>query len=239
MFNMKIVAIIISVFISLGVCSQSVNQLNSSGKKEGKYIKYYDNNKVRYEGQFQNGVPTGLFKHYYYTGQLSSELQYSDDGVIAHNISYYTNGKKMAEGKYVDQQKDSIWNYYLNEEENPLVSIETYRFGKLHGESITYYPDSGKPAEIVEFKDGTKHGKLIKYFPDGVLMTESYYLDGMPHGDFVHYHPDGKVQIRGEYYKGVQTGDWEYYDEDGNPVSEEEFTRQDEVEAKHESGDSR
>ena len=228
---MKIIGILlITIFsISINCEAQSTNQLNGNGKKEGKYIKYHDNNKKKYEGQFRNGVPYGTFTHYFNNGKVKAVVNFSDDGVISRTKSYYKNGNVMAEGKYINKEKDSVWNYYLDEAGNPLISTETYDKGNLSGESITYYAESGDPAEIIMYENNLKHGRLVKYFPDGVLMTESYYLEGDPHGDFLHYHPDGSLQIRGKYYKGMQEGNWDYYNEDGTRVSEEEFSKQEEV----------
>lgn len=232
MHKMKIIGIILATFfvITINCDAQTTNQVNGNGKKEGKYVKYYDNGKMKYEGQFRNGVPYGNFTHYFNNGKVKAEVAYSDDGVISHTKSYYKNGNLMAVGNYINKVKDSVWMYYLDESGNPMISMETYKNGMLSGESITYYSESGEPAEIVMYENNKKHGKLFKYFPDGVLMTESYYVDGQPHGDFLHYHPDGKLQIRGKYYYGIQAGNWEYFNEDGNPVTEEDFTKQEEVE---------
>ncbi len=209
--------------------AQLVNQEDSNGDKQGKWVKYFDNGKVKYEGQFHLGKPVGKFTYYYKKGGVKAISEFSDNGSIADNITYHENGKMMAEGRFVNQKKEGVWKYYLNESSNPEVSSETYKNGILFGESITYYPDSGNPAEIVFFKNGKKGGKLLKYFPDGTLMTESYYKDGLPDGTFVHYHMNGKVQIDGSYINGVQTGEWKYYNEDGNEVDAEEFKKQDEV----------
>ncbi len=228
---MKIIGIIVAMIFSIIInCeAQSLNQVNANGEKDGKYIKFYDNDKMKYEGQFRNGVPYGVFTHYFNTGKIKAVVHFSDDGIISRTKSYYNNGNLMAEGKYINKKKDSTWNYYLDETANPLISTETYINGSLSGKSSTYYADSGNPAEIVMYKNNLKNGKLLKYFPDGVLMTESYYIDGEPHGDFLHYHPDGSIQIRGKYFKGIQQGNWDYYNEDGTRVSEEEFSKQEEV----------
>ncbi len=222
------VVLVITAFAS--ATAQTINQTNEFGKKEGKFVKRFDNNKIKYEGQFRNDIPYGKFLHYFNTGDIKAEVVFDDDGIIAYSNTYYKNGKKMAVGKFIQKQKDSVWVYYLNESGNPLISMESYVKGVLDGESITYYPDSGEPAEIITYVNGKKDGKLIKYFPDGVLMTESYYKNGMPHGDFLHYHPDGKIQIRGKYYEGVQAGNWDYFNEKGDPVSEEDFSKQEEIE---------
>ncbi len=229
---MRFLGILLSLFIALtGIThSQSVNIINAAGKKDGRWVKYFDNNKMKYQGQFKNDIPYGTFTHYYNTGDKKAIVVFSDDGIIGNSTTYYKNGDLMAKGKYINQKKDSVWRYYLNEKNNQLISIETYKNGKLDGESITYYPDNGKPAEIVIYENDQKNGKLLKYFPDGLLMTESYYKNDQPDGDFKHYHPDGKIQIIGKYKNGLQQGNWEYYNEDGSQVSEEEFLKQEEVE---------
>lgn len=229
---MNIFRILIIVLLAnvLTLNAQQVNQVNASGEKEGVWIKYFNNGKIKYEGQFRKDRPYGQFTYYFKKGNIKAVSLFSDDGIVAHTTTYYEGGKIMAEGKYVNQQKDSVWKYYLDEKSNPVVSMETYKNGILFGESITYYTDSGNPAEILMLENGKKNGKLLKYFPDGQLMTESYYKDGQPDGSFIHYHPNGKVQIQGVYYNGRQAGEWKYFDEDGNPVDKDEFMKQDEVE---------
>lgn len=228
---MSILKITIIVLLSntLVLNAQHTNQINTAGEKEGTWIKYFDNGKIKYQGQFHADKPYGTFKYYTNEGKLKAVNIFSKDGSIAHNITYYSNGNLMSEGKYLNQQKDSVWKYYLNEQGNPLVSTETYKNGILHGESITYYPDSGEPAEILLLEYGKKNGKMLKYFPDGKLMTESFYKDGKLNGDFTHYHPDGKIQIQGAYYNGLQIGEWKFFDENGNPVDKDEFMKQEEV----------
>lgn len=223
------ITLIFILAIATNLNAQLVNQENSNGDKEGKWVKYFDNNRVKYEGQFHLGAPYGKFIYYFKNGDIKAVSNFSDDGTVASNITYYENGILMAEGKFVNQKKEGLWKYYINQESNSLVSSETYINGILNGESITYYTDSSKTAEIVFFKNGKKDGKLLKYFPDGTLMTESYYKDGFPDGTFNHYHMDGKIQIEGKYSNGIQVGEWKYFDETGNQVDEEEFKKQDEV----------
>ena len=174
-------------------------------------------------------MPHGKFTYYYNTGDIKSVVDFTNDGIIGRSTTYYKNGKLMSVGKYINQKKDSVWFYYLNEASNPLISLETYVNGILEGESITYYTETGEPAEIVTYKNNEKNGRLIKYFPDGVLMTESSYKDGLPEGDFKHYHPDGKIQIIGKYKDGIQQGNWIYFNEKGNEVEESEFIKHEEI----------
>jgi len=228
---MKILWLLLIVFLAnvVNLNAQQVNQLNEDGEKEGIWIKSFDNGNIKYEGQFRNDKPYGKFTYYFKKGSVKAVSVFSDDGIFAHIITYYDGGNLMAEGKYVNQKKDGLWKYYLNEESNPVVSTETYNNGVLDGENITYYPDTGEPAEILLLENGKKNGKLLKYFPDGKLMTESYYKDGLMDGNFIHYHPDGKIQIQGQYSNGIQVGEWKFFDENGKPVDKDEFKKQEEV----------
>ncbi len=228
MKNLCVSLIIILTGLS-STLAQSVNNYDEQGRKEGKWIKYFENTKMKYQGQFHKDKPVGKFIYYYNTGEVRAEVEFSDDGKTGNNTTYYKSGNKMAQGVYIDKLKDGTWNYFLDEPPTPVISVEEYSNGKLNGKSITYYPESGEPAEVVMFVDGRKNGKLMKYFPDGTVMTESSYKNDMPDGDFKHYHPDGKIQIIGKYKDGLQYGNWQYFDEDGTQVDEDDFLKQEEV----------
>jgi antitoxin component YwqK of YwqJK toxin-antitoxin module len=231
MRNMKnpCVLLVIIMFGSLSIFAQSVNQYDDLGRKEGEWIKYFENTKMKYKGQFHKDKPVGKFTHYYNTGEVRAVVEFSSDGITGRNTAYYKSGNKMAEGNYVNQLKDDVWKYFIDETSNSVISVEEYKDGKLNGKSITYYPESGNPAEVVMFSVDKKNGTLMKYFPDGTVMTESNYKNGLPDGEFKHYHPDGKIQIVGMYKDGLQSGNWQYFDENGSPVDESEFLKQEEV----------
>ena len=57
--------------------SQSFNQIDISGKRQGDWKKYHNNGKLRYKGQFIDDIPSGIFKYYYDTGELKLEKVFS------------------------------------------------------------------------------------------------------------------------------------------------------------------
>nr|WP_305069723.1 hypothetical protein [Flavobacterium covae] len=67
---MKIHRLFIVLFLSsFSIFSQikkeSENQINSKGERIGFWKGYYEgSNRVRYEGNFKNGVEDGVFKYY-------------------------------------------------------------------------------------------------------------------------------------------------------------------------------
>ena len=59
------------------VCvSQTINEIDSNGNKQGVWSKYYKNGNLRYKGQFRNDKPEGLFFYYYDTGELKVEKEF-------------------------------------------------------------------------------------------------------------------------------------------------------------------
>ncbi len=221
MKNIKLIIVLLLVLPLLSM-AQTINQTDSNNLKQGKWGKTYANGRINYEGQFKNDKPYGEFKHYYISSALKAITNYSPDGVVAHTTTFYENSLPMAEGKYINQKKDSVWNFF-SEFDGKLISEETYKKGELNGISKTFYPESGNVAESIKYKNGLKQGDIKKYFPEGSIMTEGFYKNNLLDGDFTLYFPEGNIQLKGKYLKGQQIGNWQYFDEEGNAISEDEF----------------
>ena len=205
--------------------SQEINQVDDMNRKQGRWVKTYFNGTIRYEGQFHNDKPYGVFKYYYEDGTLKAVTVFSDDGVIARTKTYFPTGQLMAEGKYINRQKDSTWLYY-SDIDSCLIATEEYKRGVLDGKSISYYPKTKQPAQILNYKNGLKNGEFKKFFQDGKLMTEGTYKNDSLEGEFTLYYHNGKIELKGWYKAGRETGNWQYYDENGNPVSEDEYKKE-------------
>lgn len=224
MKNLSILFVIAVVLFPLSLVSQNINQTDANGQKQGVWTRTYSNGVPRYEGQFKNNHPFGEFKYYYESGKIKAVTVFSTDGIVARTKTYHENSQPMAEGKYIKQKRDSIWLFY-SDVDGKLLSSETYKKGVLHGTTKTFYPETGNVAETIEYFNGIKEGPYKKYFPDGELMTEGTYKNDVLVGKFTLYHPNGKIQVKGKYKNGRQIGNWEYFDEEGNPVSEEDFKK--------------
>jgi len=216
--------IILSVFIIFSSLNTLVGQnlTDDQGRKQGKWVKKYARGTVRYEGTFVDDKPVGEFNYYYIDGKLKAVTVYSSSGDSAATKSYHKNGKPMAEGNYFRKKKTGKWLYY-SDVDGALIAEENYDNGLLDGPHTTFYPASGKPAEIIEYKQGRREGMLLKLFPDGSTMTEGTYVNDSLNGDFTLYYPNGKIQLKGAYDHGMHTGEWKYFDEDGNQLDDDEF----------------
>ncbi len=69
---------------------------------------------------------------------------------------------------------------YFYEDGTPKT-IESYLFGRLHGESLLYWPN-GKLKRQCNFLNGVRNGLDQMWSEDGVLLDEGRYEAGKPVG---------------------------------------------------------
>jgi antitoxin component YwqK of YwqJK toxin-antitoxin module len=200
--------------ISVGGIAQTdaPNTTDASGKKQGHWIKYDDNKKKIYEGNFVNNIPVGKFTYYYDTGTPWAVTLFSKNGTVAYTKHYTAGGKLAGFGKYVNQKKDSLWKF-LNED-SILISEENYINGLKNGSAKVYYP-TGQIAEDKTWKMGKLNGPCKKYFENGQLKYTGQFIDDKVEGKAVYYFASGKVDGEGVYLHDLKEGIWKYYKEDG------------------------
>jgi antitoxin component YwqK of YwqJK toxin-antitoxin module len=107
---------LISVFLSLSVSAQvydafgnriptkqkktavkkGENKVDSKGRKQGVWEKYYDNGNPMYKANFKDGKLTGELIRYFKNGQPSVKIIYDDNGEYGNAKLYNKNGKLIA-----------------------------------------------------------------------------------------------------------------------------------------------
>lgn len=198
----------------------TINRTDAKGLKQGPWRRYYDNDQLFSETFFKNGKPVGKTVTWYKSGAPQSELVYSPDGKVARMISWWENGKVKATGKYVQQKKDSTWNYF--NERDTLVTVENYKLGIPHGPWLVYYP-SGIKSEEFSYVDGKKGGPFKRYFSTGQLKMDGTYKNDSFDGVVVHFHMNGKPALKGVYRNGLKQGEWLYMNDRGTRDSVEVY----------------
>ena len=222
---MKIKFAILSVLFitSISAIAQG-NKYDDKGKRHGKWGDVYESTKLpRYEGNFEHGKETGIFK--FYKNDKNSTLiatrDFSAGNGTSYTIVYDDNGKKLSEGKEVNRLREGEWKFYHPGKE-AVLSVEQYSKGKLTGIRKTYFPN-GNIAEEAEYKDGMKNGIYKKYTEKGVILEESVYKNDELHGMATYRNSEGEVVSKGQFANNVKTGIWKYY-EKGKLVKEEDKT---------------
>ena len=213
--------------------AQDFNQTDANGLKQGKWKKLYSNQRVRYEGQFKDDKPYGLFKYYYENGKLQATNNHVGNGTVANHV-YHPNGKIKAKGIFREQKKDSLWQYF-NENEL-LVLEETYILDTLHGAQRTYY-ENRQLGEETNFNHGVKHGPWKKFFDNGKPWVDATYVNGNLDGKFVMYREDGKRKVQGTYALGIRTGTWLNFHENGSVHTQQVYKNGVLTTTKYENGE--
>jgi antitoxin component YwqK of YwqJK toxin-antitoxin module len=111
------------------------NMTDSTGKKQGPWVKKYPDGKIMYEGTFRDDKPVGLFKRYNEKGILRSELTFSDKKDEALAVFFHPDGHKAAEGMYVAKKKEGLWKFYSATQPAYLIGEEN-----TDAESRKFYP---------------------------------------------------------------------------------------------------
>lgn len=203
----------LTIFSGISAQEKAPNQLDKAGKKTGVWESYYDNGKVKSHGTFIDGHPIGELLKYYPGGILQAQMLFDGSGKTSYVKVYYEAGHLASEGKYIDQLKDSVWNYFSTYDKRKALT-ETYLMGKKSGESLKFYAD-GKVSELLNWKNDLKDGKWEQYYENGQIRLTGNYLNGMLDGNYICYNPDGSISITGAYKAGSMDGKWTYFNEDG------------------------
>ncbi len=196
------------------------NSQDVAGRKQGHWIKFNENQKKIYDGNFVDDLPEGKFTYFYESGTPWSITIFSKKGTIGYSKLFNTEGKITGEGKYVNQKKDSLWKFY--DVDGKVISNEMYLNGEKNGSAKVFYPNS-QLAEEKLWLNGKIDGASVKYFDDGTLKFKCNYVKDKIDGKAVYYYPTGKVSVEGNYKNDFKNGSWKYYNQDGTVKKTVEF----------------
>ena len=214
--------IVFSILFSFPSEAQdTINRSDQWGKKQGFWRKVDSLGQKIYEGQFRDGIPYGEFLYYYPSGSIKTRSIISDQGKVARVITCFPNGKKMASGIYIQEKRDSIWQFF-SDYDGSLVSEERYSAGIKQGISNTFYPD-GILAETVSWVNGKREGIWEQYFTDGKIKLRGNFKEDEKEGPFLIFFLNGKTMLSGQYRHGHQHGLWIFYSETGKILKKETF----------------
>ncbi len=197
-----------------------LNKTDSKGRKQGFWRKNFPDGTPRYEGNFKDNQPAGIFRYFQETGELKMVCYYSDKGRRSHAKGFDIKGNMISDGNYYEQKKDSVWTFY--NEVKQVVSRETYNKGIRTGIWYVYYPEGNVSEEMTYVKD-KRHGPWLQYFEDSSKRMTANYKEGLLHGKMIYYHANGKMKLSGNYVEDLRQGTWYHFDESGNLTESEVF----------------
>lgn len=159
----------LAVLMLLTFFVSAQNKTDKEGRRQGQWIDYHDNGKIKSKGSFVNGFPVGEFIYFNERGVLCAKSVYSENRIDASTEIYSENGNVVAKGFYKNKKRNGEWQYF-DEIQGITILIETYQNGILDGRWISYYK-TGEPQFEGQYKNGVKVGKWITYNPEGGVIS--------------------------------------------------------------------
>lgn len=225
-----------------GEAGVDYNVVDTNGRKQGNWVRVYENGQLYYKGQFENDVPQGEFWFWYDTGEAMSKVIHLDGAKRMDVINYYKNGYPMSKGEYVEGQLDGQveklktgeWKFY--NEDGILKTVENYENGLRNGKSISYFA-SGKVLLEYTFENDLREGPWVEYFENGKIKSEGSSHAGEFDGPFSLFLPSGTPNITGSYVKGVKDNIWIHFNKDGTIKLTTKYDKGVEVASRRENGE--
>jgi len=160
------------------------NQVDANGLKQGYWIvfnsikklpNYPADAKVE-EGTYADSKKAGIWKMFYSSGILKSEITYTNNRPIGYAKMYYENGKLQEEGIW----ENSRWvgdykSYYDNGQ--AFYDFKYNKTGKREGEQKYFY-DNGQVMMKGEMKDGKEAGVWEERYENGDLRAKKSFNEG-------------------------------------------------------------
>lgn len=198
-----------------GEVGKDFNVTDAQGRKQGNWVRVYQDGTMYYKGTFKDDQPDGLFWFWYDSGEPMRLVDHLNGSKHMFAKHYHKNGHILSKGHYregidpktgeKDRLKDGEWFFY--NEEGVLMTQENYKVGLKHGVSKEFF-DSGKLLQEENYVEGKLEGKAVEYYESTRVRSEKNYKEGTFHGAFKVFASDGQLMIQGNYANGKKDGIW-------------------------------
>ncbi|MFO8068285.1 MAG: hypothetical protein R6U11_11960 [Bacteroidales bacterium] len=218
----KIISVILLMFFCSGISAlaqednNKYNQFDEQGRRQGIWYSYFKDGGMRYQGEFVDDKPVGVFYYYFPEGEIRAEINHNTDEIEEKNASkatfYHKNGNISSEGFYVNKERHGLWRFF-NEKGN-IISENYYHHGQNHGVWKVYY-SHGKVAEIVTWHYGEKHGEWKRFYENGEINVSTQFEHDELSGKYMVYYNNGNNNIIGLYKNNLPHSTWTFFTKKG------------------------
>ncbi len=192
--------------------SGKINQKDELGRRQGLWVEKYDDGVVKYEIEFKDGHPAGVFRKYFPNGNLKADMFFDQTGKRAAAILYDENGHRVAMGYYFDKKRDSLWQFFIND--TIVISEINYNKGVKNGPERVYSLYN-YPSVLMErfWKNGKLDSLYTICYPNGQPKFWANYKNGVRDGDYVAFNNQGRAVAQGQYVNGLREGEWKFWND--------------------------
>ncbi len=198
------------VLMGMAVAQENnVNQKDEDGLRQGRWVGHFSNGNLRYEGNFVDNEPVGVFKYYYPDGPLRAELKHlEEEENMVKATFYHKNRQIMAEGFFDNRKKQGLWRFFNRQ--GRLMAENYYHQDENHGVWKAYYP-SGQLAEKVTWHYGEKEGPWKRFFESGIPRLITNHQNDKLSGDYELFYDNGNAALKAFHKENQPHQTWKYY----------------------------
>ena len=183
----------------------------TNGVKNGKWIEYYENKKIKSEGYYNNDKKDDKWIYYFKDGKIQQTGNYSNGKLTGKWEWYHENGMLLLEETFIYGLSDGISIEYS--EIGEVVATGLYIQGYKEGEWIYKIGDMVSKGKYVM---GEKDGLWQEFYNTGNIYFEGRFVQGKPDGKHIYYYPNTKIFEERYYNEGVKIKSWAKYKQNGD-----------------------
>lgn len=188
------------VLLAGSVCAQ--NQVDKQGRRQGHWLRTDRDGSKMYEGDFVDGLETGVFTYYYHDGSVRIRNTFLVPGRLCRHEAYDEQGRLLATGFYNQRNRDSLWTFYAAD--GRRVKEARYRMGVKEGVHVVF-DRRGDTSEVSTWRNNHRNGRWWKRVGEHGYVTANY-LDGGVEGRLVEFGEDGTLVRESFYHQGLRHG---------------------------------
>ena len=165
---------LLTLFLFTTIFAQEdINKFDAKGQRHGVWKGTHEESKrPRYEGTFNHGKETGIFKYFDDTkaGSVIATRDFSAKDGSYYTTFYDQKGNKVSEGREKNKLNEGEWKYY-HKESAVVMTIEHYKNGKLNGPKKVFYKSKALNEEST-YVNGVIDGPYKKYTEKGIVLED-------------------------------------------------------------------
>ena len=197
---------------------EKINRRDKNGQKQGVWKDFYFNGNLQKEGTYRDDKKNGFFKEYTINGSLLNTDKFIN-GELQKDVPELT--KLDMKTEYYEGGNIKYFGGYKNEIAQG-VHREYDITGKVTNSKI--YKDGILTGEGILDDEGREQGSWKEYHPNGQIKSKGEYLNGKKIEDWIFYYANGKIEQKGKYdKKGKAQGTWIWYFENEKVLREENY----------------
>lgn len=184
-------------------------------------FKQVQNNRLKYQIEYCNSKPCGIYNSYFENGKLSKQKNYNSENQLNGVVKVYSSddGRLLRKTHYKNGIKSGLEIVYFKSGLEAVKTRSNFVKDKKEGEETIYFHEGGLEVRQ-NYKKGLLQGRHTKMNPKGQKIFEVNYNNDRYHGTAKMF-MDGNLWISKHYQDGKLHGKWVEYDLENKGVTKQ------------------